>query len=57
MDAIFASSDLVGKNIGGWNVIRQLDNNDITTRYARFFYVEQNGGNAIMKVIDKLSGK
>ena len=52
MDAIFASSDLVGKNIGGWNVIRQLDNNDITTRYARFFYVEQNGGNAIMKVID-----
>jgi hypothetical protein len=52
MGTIFASSDLLGKNIRGWQVVRQLDNNDNTTRYARFFYVEKNGENAIMKVID-----
>lgn len=52
MGTIFASSDLVGKTIGGWKVIRQLDNTDITTRYACFFYVEKNAENAIMKVID-----
>ena len=52
MSSLFASSDLVGKNVGGWTVVRQLDNSDITTRYSRFFYVEKDGENAIMKVID-----
>lgn len=52
MSTIFASSDLVGKNVGGWKVVRQLYYNDITTRYALFFYVEKDGENAIMKVID-----
>ena len=52
MSSIFASSDLVGKTVGGWNVISKLDNNDTTTRYSSFFYVEKNEVKAIMKVID-----
>ena len=52
MSVIFASSDLVGKSVGGWNVIHQLEDNDITTRYTRFFSVERDGRKAIMKVID-----
>lgn len=52
MNTIFASSELVGKKVGDWNVIRQLENTDITSRYARFFYVEKDGEKAIMKVID-----
>lgn len=52
MGTIFASSDLVGKSINGWKVIRQLPNNDLSSLYSRFFDVEKNDENAIMKVID-----
>lgn len=48
----FASSNLVDRIVGGWKVIKKIENNDITTRYSIFYQVEKNGERAIMKVID-----
>lgn len=48
----FACNDLKGKTIGGWLVGDRIVNNDVTTKYALYHEVSQDGINAIMKVLN-----
>ena len=49
---IFACNDLTGKTIGGWTVGNQVASSDKTAKYALFYEVRNDGGNAIMKVLN-----
>lgn len=48
----YASSNLVGKQIGQWQVLKKIENIDITSQYSVFYLVKNDELEAIMKVMD-----